>query len=93
MKTNQDKKMARFYRMVAIYARKNGRVTLKELEGYFRKEADSIFSWMQWSDAKQFFLASNRADGIEYQLAKHLQYLTQGEINDTINKYYGVYQD
>lgn len=84
----QTLNLATFYRMTALYIRKSGKITLQELETINRKNADKVYSWMQWADAKQFFQAGGGSGGIEYRLRRDLQDLTPSELHERINGYF-----
>lgn len=88
MISKQNRQMASFYRQVSMLVRKNGgKVTLQELEKAWGKKADMVYSWMQWSDAKQWFMVSD-ANPTTYRLKAHLKGVGQAEINEQINNYY-----
>lgn len=84
----QTTNLATFYRMTALRIRINGKITLHELETINRKNADKVYSWMQWADAKRFFQAGTGEDGIEYRLRRELQGMTHSELYNEINGYY-----
>lgn len=90
MKINkQSRWLAHFYIQVSMQIRKNGKITLPELERLFKKHSDMVYSWMQWSDAKQWFMACG-GNPIEYRMRHHLQGAPQPEINEMIKQYYKV---
>ena len=94
MSNNQYWQLAHFYKQVAILIKKDrtNRVSLSRLEATFKRNANSVFSWMQWEDAKRWFVAGTCEDGICYHLKRHLKDTTIHEIYDNINQHYNLYQ-
>lgn len=86
--------LAHFYKQVALLIKKEKmhRVSLSQLEATFKKNKERVFSWMQWSDAKLWFGYDTCDAGICYYLKPHLENASFQEINETINKYYDIYQ-
>lgn len=77
------------YNTAAMMITRRGYVTLAELEARHPKQADAIFSWMQWSDAKNFFTAGSAfGGGTAYHLRRELRGLTAQEITRQIYKYF-----
>lgn len=76
-----------------IIKSKDKRVYLKDLEDKFKKKKNSIYSLMQWSDAKEFFRRGSYCCGIAYSLHPIYAVLNAGEIVKKINDFYGLYQD
>lgn len=88
MVDKQARHMASFYRQVSMMIRKNGgKVTLQELEKAWGKKADLVYSYMQWADAKQWFMVCD-SNPTTYTLKHCLQGVGQAEINEQINNYY-----
>ena len=89
-RTNQSRQLAHFYKQVAILIKKDKtkRVELSRLEATFKRNANNVFSWMQWTDAKQWFTAGTCDTGICYYLKRHLQDAPIKEIWDAINQHY-----
>lgn len=84
----QTKDLAHFYRHTALHIHRHGVATLEELETIYRRNADRVYSWMQWADAKRFFQAGGGDGGIEYRLRRELQGLTPSEIYQRIDAYF-----
>lgn len=89
---NPSRQLAHFYKQVAILIKKDKakRVELSRLEATFKRNANSVFSWMQWTDAKQWFTAGTCDTGICYYLKRHLEDASITEIYNDINQYYGL---
>lgn len=88
----QSIQLAHFYKQVAILIKKDKehRVTLQRLEATFKRNANNVFSWMQWTDAKRWFTAGTCDGGICYYLKRHLEDTPVKEIWDDINQHYGL---
>lgn len=80
-------KLAGFYRTVAAYMLKRGKMSLPEIRKRLPKRAHQAFSYMQWQDAKQWFMTLGGSP-LEYRLKSHLQQATLAELFAMINDYY-----
>lgn len=69
-----------------------GRVHLHELEEALPKCKDAIFSWMQWSDAKNFFHGGNDAEGVYYYLLPKYEAATLAEVYRDIYNFFNPNQ-
>ena len=87
---NPSRQLAHFYKQVAILIKKDKehRVTLRRLEATFKRHAECCFSWMQWTDAKQWFTAGTCDTGICHYLKRHLEDAPLTEIYNDINQHY-----
>ena len=83
------------YLTAASKCKKNdrGHVHLHELEEALPKCATSIFSWMQWSDAKNFFHAGNDTEGVYYYLRPEYEGATLAEVYKEIHKFFNPNYD
>lgn len=94
----QDKNtvmLAHVYKTVATLILKspNGRVALSDLEERMPRHKYSIFSWMQWRDAKEWFTtAYGETPGLWYSLRHEYANFTVSEIIKSINQHYHLYQ-
>lgn len=94
----QDKNtviLAHFYKSVATLILKsaNGRVALSDLEERMPRHKYSIFSWMQWRDAKEWFTtAYGETPGLWYALRSEYKNSTVAEMVKSINQHYHLYQ-
>ena len=70
----------------------HGRVHLHELEEALPKCKDSIFSWMQWSDAKNFFHVGSDAEGVYYSLLPKYEAATLAEVYRDIHNFFNPNQ-
>ena len=88
----QAMQLAHFYKQVAIIIKKDKakRVELSCLEATFKRNANNVFSWMQWEDAKRWFTAGTCDTGICYHLKRHLEDAPIKEIWDAINQHYDL---
>lgn len=66
----------------------SGRAHLRELEEALPSCKDSIFSWMQWSDAKKFFHGGNDAGGVYYYLRPEYADAPLAEVYKDIHKFF-----
>lgn len=94
----QKRNLIHFYKQVALLIIKSEKryVTLRELEDRFPKWKDAIFSWMQWTDAKEWFGRGGGfrpGEGTTYTLKHPYSEMTPGEMISAMNKHYGLYQD
>ena len=89
---DQRQKMA--YLTAAAKCKKSDRgcVHLHELEEALPKCKDSIFSWMQWSDAKNFFHGGNDTEGIYYYLLPKYEAGTLAEVYRDIHNFFNPNQ-
>lgn len=71
----------------------SGRVHLRELEEALPKCKDSIFSWMQWSDAKNFFHGGNDAQGVYYYLRPEYTDAPLAEVYKDIHNFFNPNYD
>ena len=69
-----------------------GRVHLHELEKALPKCKEAIFSWMQWSDAKNFFHGGNDAEGVYYYLLPKYEAATLAEVYRDIYNFFNPNQ-
>lgn len=69
------------------------RVHLHELEAALPKCKDSIFSWMQWRDAKNFFHAGSDTEGVYYYLRPEYEDAPPGEVYKAIHKFFNPNYD
>jgi hypothetical protein len=83
--TKQTRKLAGFYLYVAtlIFHNIQHRATLAQISEKY--DANTAFSWLQWSDAKQWFTSS--AGGV-YYLKPHLLNSSLSEVYKSIKAYY-----
>lgn len=92
----QTKFLAHFYKTVATLIKKspNGRVALTDLEERMPRHKYSIFSWMQWRDAKEWFTtAYGETPGLWYALRREYADCTVQELIKSINQSYNIYQN
>lgn len=78
---------------MVIRKSKTGHVTLAEAEAeaLTKKHRDMVFSWLQWSDAKQWFMTGTCSEGICYCLRREYQDTPASEIAREINTHYKIY--
>jgi len=92
-RTNQARQLCTLLqKMLLSFIKKDKehRVTLQWLEKFFKRHAECCFSWMQWTDAKQWFTAGTCDTGICYYLKRHLQDAPIKDIWKSINQYYDI---
>lgn len=90
-----DHRQKMTYLTAAARCHKNprGLVHLRELEEALPKCKDSIFSWMQWSDAKNFFHGGNDAQGVYYYLRPEYADAPLAEVYKDIHKFFNPHYD
>lgn len=83
------------YLTAAAKCKKNdrGHVYLHELEEALPRCKDSIFSWMQWSDAKNFFHGGNDVEGVYYYLRPEYADAPLAEVYKDIHKFFNPNYD
>lgn len=64
------------------------RVYLRELQSKQTKNANRVFSWMQWSDAKRWFNSAADSEGVYYILRPEHRNLPPSEIYNQIKQSY-----
>ncbi len=91
----EDKQLIHFYKQVALLIIKSEdrRVSLSQLESRFPKWRDAIFSWMQWTDAKEWCNRGIYECGLSYTLRPEYADMTYAQMIAEMNKHYGLYQD
>jgi hypothetical protein len=87
IRDKNNAKLAGFYRTVAAYMLKRGKINLSKIMELLPKQAHQAFSYMQWQDAKQWFMTLGGSP-LEYRLKSHLQQATLTELFTMINDYY-----
>lgn len=89
--TKQVRKLAGFYLNVADLIRKDiqHRTTLDKIADKY--DRNMAYSWMQWSDAKQWFTSGIGVDNtLEYYLKPHLLLVSLTELYHIIREYYNL---
>lgn len=90
---NDTRTLARFYCQLAVMIRKSktGSVTLAEAETLTKRHRDMVFSWLQWNDAKRWFMTGTCSEGICYCLRREYRDIPTSEIAKEINTHYKLY--
>ena len=90
-----DHRQKMTYLTAAARCHKNprGLVHLRELEEALPKCKDSIFSWMQWSDAKNFFHGGSDAQGVYYYLRPEFADAPLAEVYKDIHNFFNPNYD
>lgn len=90
-----DHRQKMAYLTAAAKCKKNdpGHVHLRELEETMPKSKDAILSWMQWSDAKNFFHAGSDAKGVYYYLRPEYADAPLAEVYREIHKFFNPNYD